>query len=153
MADTVIARKPGEGDAFWMLGGLYEVKAAGSETNGALTIMEMTIPVGGGPPSHTHPGGESVYVLDGTIRFHIGQETVEGGPGSFFYIPEGTWENFEPTSTARVLVIYNPGGMDEFFAEIGERAPAHQPPSAAPTDLSMLIAAADRYGMRMRDLT
>ena len=97
-----VVRKRGEGQAIWMLGGLYEVKATGEETNGALTVMEMTIPVGMGPPLHTHPGGEAVYVLEGTARFHIGDETIEAGPGSFFYIAEGTMENFEPTSEIHV---------------------------------------------------
>src|SRR2546423_11937762 len=98
MADTTVVRNPGEGTAYWMLGGLYEVKAAGDETGGAATIVEMTIPSGSGPPPHTHAGGEAVYVLQGNVKYHIGDDVFEGGPGSFFYIPEGTWENFEPTT-------------------------------------------------------
>src|SRR5438128_718175 len=122
MADTLVVRQPGEGTGYWMLGGLYHVKAAGDETGGAVTIMEMTIPPGMGPPPHTHPGGEAVYVIEGTVRYHIGDDVVEGGPGSFFYVPQGTWENFEPVSQIRVLVIYTPGGMDQFFAEAAEPA-------------------------------
>lgn len=72
MGETVVARKSGEGPAIWMLGGLYEVKAASEETAGRVTIMEVTIPAGMGPPPHTHPGGEAVYVLEGTISYTIG---------------------------------------------------------------------------------
>src|SRR5262249_50665200 len=95
MADTTVGRHEDEGDAGALLGGVYPVKAAGDETNGALTVMEMLIPEGAGPPPHTHPGGEAVYILEGTVRYHIGGETIEGGPGSFFYVPEGTVETFE----------------------------------------------------------
>ena len=152
MADNVLARKPGEGDAYWVLGGRYEVKAAGEETNGGLTVMEMTIPAGMGPPPHTYPGAEAVYVLDGTLRYHIDEETVEGGPGSFFDIPQGIWENFEPTETVRLLVIYTPGGIDKFFTEVGEQAQVCKvpPASASPPDLEPIMAAASRYGMEMR---
>jgi quercetin dioxygenase-like cupin family protein len=152
MADKTVVRKQGEGTALWMLDSLYEVKAAGDETNGALTVMEMTMPAGMGPPPHTHPGGESVYVLEGTLRYHIGDETVEGGPGSFFYIPEGTWENFEPVDTVRVLVIYTPGGIDEFFAEAGEPAEARElpPPSDSPPDVERIIAIGERHGLQMK---
>jgi quercetin dioxygenase-like cupin family protein len=115
-----------------MLGGLYEVKAASAETGGALTAMEMTMPAGMGPPPHTHPGTESVYILEGTLRYHIGDETVEAGPGSFFDISEGVLENFEPTSDVRVLVIYTPGGIDEFFAEAGEPAARREVPAGGP---------------------
>src|SRR5213080_890271 len=96
MPGETVAREPGQGTAFWMLGGLYEVKVSSAESDGALTIMEMTMPAGMGPPPHTHPGGESVRVLEGRIRYHIAGETFEGGPGSTFHVPAGTLENFEP---------------------------------------------------------
>jgi len=152
MAKTVV-RRAGEGDAYWVLGGLYEVRAAGDETSGEYTIMEMTIPAGMGPPPHTHPGAEAVRVLEGTLRAYIGDETYDGGPGDFFYIPAGTLEHFEPTSdTVRILVVYTPGGIDRFFAEIGEPAQTRQvppPPETAP-DLERLVAVAERYGMQIQ---
>ncbi|WP_157995715.1 cupin domain-containing protein [Thermomonospora amylolytica] len=153
MTATVVARKPAVGDAYWVLGGLYEVKVTSEESDGALVVMQMTMPEGMGPPPHTHPGAEAVYVLDGTIRYHIGEETMEGEPGSFFYVPAGTWENFEPLSTVRVLVEYMPGGnIDKFFAEVGEPARTRDlpPASEAPPDVDRLISAAARYGMEMR---
>jgi len=150
MAEKVV-RKTGEGEAYWMLGGLYEVKASGDETGREATIMEMTLPEGASPPPHTHPGGEAVYVLEGTLRYHIAGETTEGGPGTFFYIPKDTIENFEPTSDCRLLVIYTPGGMDKFFAEAGEKAERREvpPPSDEPPDLDRIVAVAEKYGMRM----
>jgi quercetin dioxygenase-like cupin family protein len=152
MGEQVIARGPGEGKAFWMLGGLYEVKAAGDETGGALTAMEMTMPAGMGPPPHVHSGGESVYVLEGTLRYHIGDEVKEGGPGSFFYIPEGTVENFEPTSDCRILVFYTPGGMDRFFEEAAEPAARREVPPApdGPPDVEALSAIARKHGLELR---
>ncbi|MGP3926991.1 cupin domain-containing protein [Streptomyces sp. 8N616] len=92
-----------------MLDSLYEIKASGEETNGAMTVMEMTIPEGMGPPPHIHPGTETIYVVEGTLRLHIGDEVFDGGPGSLFHIPEGTLERFQPTSTVRLVVIYTPG--------------------------------------------
>ena len=35
MTGNAIVREPGEGTAYWVLGGLYEVKVAGGETGGA----------------------------------------------------------------------------------------------------------------------
>lgn len=55
MGASNVVSKRGEGQAFWMLGGLYEVRVPSEATNGALTVMEMTIPPGMGPPPHTHP--------------------------------------------------------------------------------------------------
>ncbi|WP_131740257.1 cupin domain-containing protein [Actinomadura roseirufa] len=153
MAHEIVARKAAEGDAFWLLGGLYEVKVASAETDGAMVVMQMTVPEGMGPPPHTHPGAETVYVLDGTCRFRIGEDTVEGGPGSVFHLPAGVLETFEPVGTARVLSVYTPGGdIDRFFAEVGERAPvrALPPPSEEPPDVGRMIAVGARYGIDMR---
>ncbi|WP_431043392.1 cupin domain-containing protein [Streptomyces sp. P1-3] len=155
MAKNAHVRRSGEGKAFWMLNGLYEVKASSDETNGEMTVMEMTIPEGMGPPPHIHPGTESVYVMEGTLRYHIGNKTVEGGPGDFFHIPEGTVERFEPTSTVRVLVTYTPGGIDKFFAEAGEPAQRRElpPRSDAAPDIDRLIEIGKRHGIQMERMT
>jgi quercetin dioxygenase-like cupin family protein len=151
MADETVVRQPGEGKAYWMLGGLYECKVGAAETDGALTIMDMKIPAGMGPPPHTHPGGESVYVLEGRIRYHIDGETFDGGPGTCFHIPEGTLENFEPTEDSRVLVVYTPGGIERFFAEAGEPAQRYELPPAPtePPDIERLTAIGEKYGMHI----
>lgn len=57
MGKTVV-RTEAKGDAYWVLGGLYEVLAPSEDTEGAVTVMQMTIPVNAGPPPHTHPGWE-----------------------------------------------------------------------------------------------
>src|SRR5262245_48176385 len=106
--------------------------------------MEMTIPPGMGPPPHTHPGEETVFVEEGTVRYHIGDDTFDGGPGSVFHIPAGTLEFFEATGSGkvRVLVSYSPGGIDKFFSEAGEQAKAYElpPPPDSPPDVERLAA-------------
>jgi len=154
MPGTTVVRKPGEGEAFWLLDSLYAVRASSDETDGALTAMEMTIRPGMGPPPHTHPGGESVYVLEGQVRYHIGGETHEGGPGTFFHVPAEIEESFEPAGDEpiRILVLYTPGGIEKFFAEVGEPAQRHElpPPSETPPDLERLASAAPKYGMNIK---
>ena len=151
MPDQVVVTHQGEGDAFWMLGGLYELKASSEETGGGMSVFEMTLPPGMGPPPHTHSGAEAVYVLEGAIRYHIEGEVREGGPGSFFYLPKGTLENFEPTELTKILVIYSPGGIEKFFAEAGEAAPARElpPPLDGPPDVERLSAIAAKHGMEI----
>lgn len=149
MAGGTLVRDRDVGDAVWMLGGRYEVKASSEETDGAMTVMEMWMPAGMGPPPHTHPGTESVYVLEGRLRYHIDGQTFEGTPGSFFHIPAGTLEFFEPIEELRVLVTYAPGGIEKFFAEAGEpaRSPGLPPAPDGPPDIERIAGIAARYGM------
>lgn len=155
MAANAVVHRAGEGKAFWMLGGLYEVLLSSDETNGATTIMQMTMPAGMGPPPHIHHGvTETVYVIDGTITYEFDGRKVDGGPGSLFRIPADTRERFLPTSTARVLVTYEPGGIDKFFAEAGEPAERREipPAPASPPDVERLAKVGARYGLDMQPM-
>jgi quercetin dioxygenase-like cupin family protein len=152
MPDKDVVREPARGKAVWMIGGLYEVKLSGSETAGALTIMEMTMPTGWGPPPHTHNGDETLYVLDGKLTYHLGDKTIDAGPGYLIHVTAGTWEWFEPRETCRVLVHYMPGGIDEFFLEAGEPAARYElpPMPKSPPDYQRLAAIGSRYGLQLR---
>jgi quercetin dioxygenase-like cupin family protein len=150
MADQVVTRHQGEGTPLWMLGGLYEFKATADETGGGMTVVEMMIPAGMGPPPHIHDGAEAVYVIEGAVRYHIAGEVVEGRAGSFFYIPEGVLEAFEPTELSRLLVIYAPGkAIHKFFLEAAEPAQTRElpPPPEGPPDVERLTAIAARHGL------
>ena len=151
MGKTVV-RKPRETQAFWMLNSLYEVEVSSDESDGQVTVMQMTVAPGFGPPPHVHEGGESVYVLEGQVRYHIGGETFEGGPGTFFYVPPGVEENFEPAGDKplKVLVVYTPGGMDKFFAEAGDPAERHELPTPTEPDLDRIIRTAAKHGLEIR---
>lgn len=154
MTGNIVIRKQGEGQAYWLLDSLYEVKTSGKETGGAMTVMEMTIRPGMGPPPHKHAGTETVFVIEGRTRYYIGDEVFEGGPGTLFHIPEGVEERFDPIDTVRLLVTYTPGGIDEFFAEFGEPAQAHElpPPTGQPPDFERMQEVAARYGIAMHRL-
>lgn len=151
MSGKAVVSGVGRGRAIWMLGGLYEVLVSGDETNGKTTVMHFTIPVGAAPPLHRHDGDETVFVLEGTLNYHIGGETFEGGPGSVFHIPAGTEENFEPTSMVKLVVHYEPGGIDRFFTAAGEPARTREIPPAptAPPDIERLAQIGAAHGLHL----
>lgn len=49
---------------------------------------EVTIPVGGIAPLHTHPGDEASYVISGTVELRVGDKPpIELTAGQAFHIP------------------------------------------------------------------
>ncbi|MBI2395868.1 MAG: ester cyclase [Deltaproteobacteria bacterium] len=156
-AAQLVNRKPGEGTPLWMLGGLYTIKASSKETNGELSVLEMLIPPGGQAPPHIHECGEAALVLEGSIRWHVGDDAVDAGAGQFLYFPKGTLEWLENVSSepARLLTIYAPGGMDEFFAEAAEPAKKRElpPRSDTPPDVARLMKIAERHGLKIKEPT
>src|SRR5205823_14964794 len=52
-----------------------------------MTLHEITIAAGGAVPSHTHPHEQTGYVSRGRVRFTIGGEERELGPGDGYHVP------------------------------------------------------------------
>jgi quercetin dioxygenase-like cupin family protein len=104
-------------------GGPLTFKLRGEQSGGALTAFENAIAPGDGPPLHTHANeDESFYVLEGELRFKLGDEIAAAPAGSFIFIPRGIAHCFQNIGegTARVLVLFNPSGMEGFFDRFAE---------------------------------
>jgi mannose-6-phosphate isomerase-like protein (cupin superfamily) len=63
-------------------------------------------------PLHVHHGDdEAWYVLDGTLRFKLGEEIHEAGPGSAVWAPKGmphAYGNARRGEPARYLLVMTP---------------------------------------------
>lgn len=106
-------------------GGPLTFKLRGAASDGALTAFENVIAPGDGPPLHTHDReGESWYVLDGTLRFKLGDQIRSAPAGAFVYVPPRTPHCFQNIgeTPARILVLFSPAGMEAFF-ELFARLP------------------------------
>ncbi|HEX5540430.1 MAG TPA: cupin domain-containing protein [Micromonospora sp.] len=95
--------------------------ATSDETGGAYALMEVEIPVGGGPAPHVHEAAEEwFYVLAGQPIFHVGTERLVLGSGDFVRIPPGTTHWFEVVGQpVRVLASFVPGGEEATLLRLG----------------------------------
>lgn len=143
-------RGPDEGDAIWLLGGLYTFKTRGRETGDAYSLFEVQGLVAS--PRHLHEReDEGFYVVDGKVTLAIGDEMIYGTAGTFAFVPRGVEHAFKIESPeGKLLLMLTPGnaGHEEMFTEMGEPAAAHvvPPPVSAPPDLGRLAAIAARHG-------
>ena len=100
------------------LGGRVRFLARGEETGGAASIMDVANGPGDGPPLHVHPGlDEWIYILEGEVRWKLGDEMKRGPTGCSVFIPRGlphTWQ-VVGDAPARMLVAFLPAGMEGFF--------------------------------------
>jgi mannose-6-phosphate isomerase-like protein (cupin superfamily) len=73
---------------------------------------------------------ETFFVRRGTLRFLLGDEVFDLGPGDFVRAPSGVRHGFANVSGAEVelLVSFHPGGFEELF--ITHRSGQQPPPSA-----------------------
>jgi mannose-6-phosphate isomerase-like protein (cupin superfamily) len=86
------ATSPGKGRAFWSLGGLFDIKAAGSDMRDQFSLCEVVMTKMAEPPLHVHHReDEAWYVLEGKLRIFVRdpKEEVRLGPGESYAVRPG----------------------------------------------------------------
>ena len=107
----------------------------GHETGGRYSLMEFVVapsptaaPVEFGP--HLHREIEETFLVRrGALRFLLGDDIFDLGPGDFIRAPPGVRHGFANLSDAdaELLVSFHPGGFETLF--ITHRSDQHPPPS------------------------
>jgi quercetin dioxygenase-like cupin family protein len=138
-----------EGEAHeFLAGGRLVIKATADQTGSKYAAVEFSGPKGFGSPIHVHSDDDEFFVvLEGEVRFRLGDEDVDAGPRSFVYGPRGVAHGFTMNSdTARVLLFFGPAGVEEFFREAAAYV-ANLPPGVAP-DPKTVGEIAARHGQQ-----
>lgn len=149
-----VARRPDEGEALWILGGLYTYKALTAETGGAYLLVEVQGPQGFAAPLHFHDDEEEgFYVASGRVRVVLDERTVEAPAGSYALAPRGVKHAFVfDSADTKLLLLLSPGQKHQtLFRAIGEPAARHEippPPSTLP-DLERMAKVASEHGTRI----
>jgi quercetin dioxygenase-like cupin family protein len=121
---AAVSRRPGDGMTVrGPVGGPLTFKVRAGETGGRMTALENVIPPGEGPPLHRHAREDETWqVLDGELRFRLGDEIHSAPAGTFVFVPRGVPHCFQNVGDgpARILVIFTPAGMEEFFERMAE---------------------------------
>ena len=123
----IVALGPGDGRP---IPGREEVvlKATGAETGGTVAVLEATSAPGERADPHVHhDNDEFFYVLEGRVRFEVGDRTVEAAAGAFVFVPRGTVHAAETVGAgpARVLAAYVPAGPERALEAVA-RAPREE---------------------------
>jgi quercetin dioxygenase-like cupin family protein len=145
----------GRGPHHLMLGTTAVSRLLGAEeTDGRLSLVELSGLPGSGPGPHIDPWCESFYVLEGELTFRYEREgtvhTVVAGPGDAVSIPSGVGHAFSVSGPepARYLIVSTPAGIDAFFADAGEPiASGRVPDEPPPFDRDRLLAAFAEHGL------
>ncbi len=116
---AVVVRK-GEGEKLSVLGTEVRFLCEAARTNHSFSLMEVVLPKDQGPPPHDHPWDEAYYVLEGQVRFLLGDEVQVFQGGDFIYAPGGMLHSFQGATEqpARILVFDAPATAEQFFRDV-----------------------------------
>jgi len=104
------------------------VRATAQTTNGAFGLIEhLTMRPGFASPYHTHRlEDEAWYILEGQVAFVCDGKWTLAGPGTFVFGPRNIPHGFrvEGDTPVRMLLLYAPGGFEQFVLEMSK--PGHE---------------------------
>jgi quercetin dioxygenase-like cupin family protein len=138
-------------------GGVFHFLTMGEATDGRHALMKINVYRGAEPPEHTHSReDESYFILKGSIKYTIGENTITANEGDYVYLPNGVSHKFEIlTEKAEVLMWISPAGLEQWFwdnsipALDGKPLPAPQGPPPAHV-LEHFVNSLREYGVEMK---
>ena len=151
MSSTLSQSPTARGRQRWFFGMLAEVKASAADTGGRYSLVEITAPAGHQVPLHVHyRDDEGFYVLEGSVTIHVGEATVELGPGQHAYGPRDVPHTFTiGPDGAKMLWVLAPSGFEDFIEDVSvpAEAPTVPPASVLPPENAAEIVL--RHGMEL----
>jgi mannose-6-phosphate isomerase-like protein (cupin superfamily) len=115
---NVLIVSPGGGED---VGGVI-CKVRAEQTDGAYSILELTLPPGAGAPLHVHYREDEIfYVADGECEIQFEGQTSTAETGSVVVLPKGLPHAFRNPGAVptKLLITAVPGGLEKFFEESG----------------------------------
>ena len=114
--------------------------------SGSVGMFELTVPAGSNvPPPHSHShNDECVYVLEGKLRYSVGEDTRDLVIGESMFSPKGTIHRFNNPfdADARALIVQSPDIGPQYFKDVGAVVNGGGPP-----DKAALVAVMSKYGL------
>jgi mannose-6-phosphate isomerase-like protein (cupin superfamily) len=128
---TVSIVGPGDGEVVLRGPTQMRILEDGSTTQHRLGVGEITLaPQTAGPLQHRHAQhDEGFYVVSGTARFIVGEQTYDAGAGTFVMIPPGTPHTFANpgAETAVLLNTFTPDLYVTYFRDLRDMIASGQP--------------------------
>ncbi len=143
----------GEGEAWWWLGGLAEIKLTAEQSGGLLSVLEITEPPHSEAPLHVHHReDEGFWILEGDVTIQVGDTTIEARAGDFAFGPRGIPHRYTVgPDGCRMLFLVTPGGFEELVRAMSVPAGARTlpPPSDEEPDWERLAAVVQAHGCEL----
>lgn len=131
-----------------LVGQEFTTMLSSTDTGGRYALMHWVVPPGIDVGGHRHgPYEETFLLLEGTLEFVVDGEELTAGPGTWVRAPAGVVHAYRNATdaTARMLVTFSPGGIEELFE--GFAVPAGQAHVPTPEQAERYVALArDAHG-------
>ncbi|WP_343966991.1 cupin domain-containing protein [Kribbella koreensis] len=122
----IVVGAPGDGEVLELPFGVFTVRISGSQTGGALSVVESVLSAGAlGAAPHVHHGHEEYFlVTDGEVTFDTADGVLTVGAGGSVAVPRGQAHGYRnaSSSVARLTTLFTPAGYENYFRAVASAA-------------------------------
>jgi quercetin dioxygenase-like cupin family protein len=134
----------------WFMGAHLTIHLAQAESAAGVSMIEHRMPEGFAVPLHHHEEDETFYILDGLVRFRVGDALLDLGPGRSLHVPAGRVHAFRVVSPTGRFLTVTTGRFEAMVRALARPAPEPVlPPVAPPTpeETARLVATCAAHGI------
>jgi mannose-6-phosphate isomerase-like protein (cupin superfamily) len=139
----------------WLLNTLVTLRIGSEQGSDGLSVLETLAPRGASPPLHVHHTEDEIFhILEGELRFRVGDEELRVGAGETLLAPKRVPHTYLVESErGRWLVATAHGDFERFvrsFSRPAERAELPEPsPPPTPEQAEAMAAACRQHGIEL----
>jgi quercetin dioxygenase-like cupin family protein len=142
-------------ESFWFLNTLMTIRVPESAGEDRVSVIETRAPLGDSAPLHVHRTEDEIFViLEGEVRFQLGENRSLHGAGATVFTPKGVPHTYrvESKGGARFLTITVRGDFERFVRALSRKAETNQlPPPMTPSAdaVALLKKVAAQHGIEI----
>ena len=137
-----------------VVGNSYTILLSGAQTAGRYCLIDMAVPICGGPGPHRHDFEEMFTILEGEIQFTFRGEHHVVRAGMTVNVPANAPHFFTNVSgkPSRMLCMCTPAGQEDFFLALATPLPSRTAPAPqlTPDELQTFFTKAAELAPRYR---
>jgi quercetin dioxygenase-like cupin family protein len=139
----------------WFLNTRVAIRVSASDGADGIAVLEHRASFGDSPPLHIHHDEDEIFhVLEGVVRYRVGETERRAGPGEVLLAPRGIPHTYrvESREGARMMTVTR-GRFEEFVRSLGRPAEHEGLPAPAapptPEQADALAQACLRFGIEL----
>ena len=111
--------------ALWFMNSRVRIVSGASDNSDGLSVIKHWLPFGESPPLHIHDSEDEVFhIIEGNVRFIVGDEIIEKTAGDSLVAPKGVPHTFVVDSAdgAKLVTVTAHGDFEAMIHEVSRPA-------------------------------
>jgi quercetin dioxygenase-like cupin family protein len=138
----------------WFLNTYVIIRISSRDGSDGISVLEHRASKGDSPPLHIHHDEDEIFhVLEGEVRYLVGDQERRAGPGEMLLTPRGIPHTYRVESDEARMLTITRGEFENFIRAFGRPAEREGLPNASgpptPEQAEALARACQQFGIEL----